>query len=94
MGPERRLPCMTPGAKGAKTGADFPSLPQRERSYVQGTHSHRSSVSRLSTRDLQLTSSNDDFELQRTHTQILDQLREAKRLRQVKDPSLQPSEKA
>ncbi|KAJ5726654.1 uncharacterized protein N7483_008011 [Penicillium malachiteum] len=67
---------------------------ERERTYIQGTNSHRSSVSRLSTRDLQLTSSNDhSSEHQKTHTQILDQLRGAKRLRLLKAPFLQPSEK-
>ncbi|KAJ6032622.1 hypothetical protein N7540_003354 [Penicillium herquei] len=67
---------------------------ERERTYIQGTNSHRSSVSRLSTRDLQLTSSNDHLhEHQKTHTHILDQLREARRLRQLKDYFLQPTEK-
>ncbi|KAJ5710479.1 hypothetical protein N7488_004635 [Penicillium malachiteum] len=68
---------------------------ETERNYTQGTHSHRSSVSRLSTRDLQLTSSHDySSELQKTHTHILDQLRQARQLRQFKDPFLQSSEKA
>ncbi|KAJ5738039.1 hypothetical protein N7493_001194 [Penicillium malachiteum] len=67
---------------------------ETERNYTQGTHSHRSSVSRLSTRDLQLTPSHDySSELQKTHTHILDQLSEARRLRQLKDRFLQPSEK-